>query len=164
MAVFDTMIPGGGYSNRIRQLGCFAPGPKAGAFSEDIGDPLYGNSEAAQERKALLAAVHQLRLACRGLLQQLHHLQAKYSFCHILTAFMHSHRFDSQFCLVLCPWHHVKCVQSATGITHGKHRLSLLQAAVVVRCDRDMLSHMLLCEVCCAACNAASATLRPAAM
>ena len=74
------MNPGGGYSNRVQQLGTFAahsPEPPAGALSEDISDPLYGNSGGAQERVALLAAVHQLRIACRALLHKLLHLQAR---------------------------------------------------------------------------------------
>lgn len=81
VAVFDAMNPGGGYSNRVQQLGNFAaiPGSQASTFSEDINDPLYGNSGGAQERVALLAAVHQLRTACRALLQKLMHLQARYN-------------------------------------------------------------------------------------
>ena len=77
VAVFDAMNPGGGYSNRVQQLGNFA-GSQASTFSDDINDPLYGNSGGAQERVALLAAVHQLRTACRALLQMLMHLQARY--------------------------------------------------------------------------------------
>lgn len=79
MAVFDAMNPGGGYSNRVQQLGTFAASPDSqrGALSEDISDPLYGNSGGAQERVALLAAVHQLRVACRALLHKLLHLQAR---------------------------------------------------------------------------------------
>lgn len=79
VAVFDAMNPGGGYSNRVQQLGNFAaiPDSQASTFSEDINDPLYGNSGGAQERVALLAAVHQLRTACRALLQKLMHLQAR---------------------------------------------------------------------------------------
>ncbi|DBA97292.1 TPA: Low molecular weight phosphotyrosine protein phosphatase, variant 3 [Trebouxia sp. C0004] len=79
VAVFDAMNPGGGYSNRVQQLGKFAAtaGSQASTFSEDINDPLYGNSGGAQERVALLAAVHQLRTACRALLQKLMHLQAR---------------------------------------------------------------------------------------
>ena len=81
VAVFDAMNPGGGYSNRVQQLGNFAaiPGSQASTFSDDINDPLYGNSGGAQERVALLAAVHQLRTACRALLQKLMHLQARYN-------------------------------------------------------------------------------------
>lgn len=75
------MNPGGGYSNRVQQLGTFAASPEsqAGALSEDISDPLYGNSGGAQERVALLATVHQLRTACRALLHKLLHLQARSS-------------------------------------------------------------------------------------
>lgn len=73
VAVFDAINPGGGYSSRVQQLGSFAPTSPAqhGMFADDIPDPLYGNSGGAQERQALLAAVHQLRLACRGLLSRL---------------------------------------------------------------------------------------------
>ena len=78
VAVFDAMNPGGGYSNRVQQLGNFA-GSQASTFSEDINDPLYGNSGGGQERVALLAAVHQLRTACTALLQKLMHLQARYN-------------------------------------------------------------------------------------
>ena len=81
VAVFDNMNPGGGYSNRIQQLGTFAAGSMAsarqGMLCEDINDPLYGNSGGAQERSALLAAVHELRVACRGLLQKMMHLQSR---------------------------------------------------------------------------------------
>lgn len=80
MAVFDSMNPGGGYSNRIQQLGTFAGSmvsAQQGMLCEDINDPLYGNSGGAQERTALLAAVHELRVACRGLLQKLMHLQSR---------------------------------------------------------------------------------------
>ena len=74
------MNPGGGYSNRIQQLGTFAASmatTQQGMLCEDINDPLYGNSGGAQERSALLAAVHELRVACRGLLQKLMHLQSR---------------------------------------------------------------------------------------
>lgn len=73
------MNPGGGYSSRVQQLGAFAISANArpGILSEDINDPLYGNSGGAQERSALLAAVHELRLACKGLLQKLMHLQSR---------------------------------------------------------------------------------------
>ena len=80
VAVFENMNPGGGYSNRIQQLGTFACSvtkPQQGLLCEDINDPLYGNSGGAQERTALLAAVHELRIACRGLLQKLMHLQSR---------------------------------------------------------------------------------------
>ena len=79
VAVFDAMNPGGGYSNRIQQLGTFAPTADAGQgiLSEDINDPLYGNSGGAQERAALLAALHHLRIACRGLLHRLLHLHTR---------------------------------------------------------------------------------------
>lgn len=73
VAVFDAINPGGGYSSRIQPLGSFAGSAslQQGMFAGDIPDPLYGNSGGAQERQALLAAVHQLRTACRGLLQRL---------------------------------------------------------------------------------------------
>ena len=74
------MNPGGGYSSRIQQLGTFAgsmASGQQGMVCEDINDPLYGNSGGAQERTALLAAVHELRVACRGLLQKLMHLQSR---------------------------------------------------------------------------------------
>ena len=78
VAVFDNMNPGGGYSNRVQQLGTFAAtNAQQGFLCEDINDPLYGNSGGAQERSALLAAVHELRLACRGLLKKLMHLQTR---------------------------------------------------------------------------------------
>lgn len=80
VAVFENMNPGGGYSSRIQQLGTFACSvtkPQQGLLCEDINDPLYGNSGGAQERTALLAAVHELRIACRGLLQKLMHLQSR---------------------------------------------------------------------------------------
>ena len=93
VAVFDAMNPGGGYSNRVQQLGNFAAAPdsQASTFSEDINDPLYGNFGGAQEHVALLAAVHQLRTACRALLQKLMHLQARYNLsfsdsCHCLCS------------------------------------------------------------------------------
>lgn len=80
VAVFENMNPGGAYSNRIQQLGTFASSlakPQQRLLCEDINDPLYGNSGSAQERAALLAAVHELRIACRGLLQKLMLLQTR---------------------------------------------------------------------------------------
>lgn len=73
------MNPGGGYSNRVRQLGTFAASSDSqqSVFAEDISDPLYGNSGGGQERVALLAAVHQLRTACRALLLTLLQMQAR---------------------------------------------------------------------------------------
>lgn len=83
VAVFDAINPGGGYSSRIQPLGSFASGAslQQGIFAGDIPDPLYGNSGGTQERQALLAAVHQLRIACRGLLQRLLALHSR----HVLT-------------------------------------------------------------------------------
>lgn len=81
VAVFENMNPGGAYSNRIQQLGTFASSlakPQQRLLCEDINDPLYGNSGSAQERAALLAAVHELRIACRGLLQKLMLLQTRW--------------------------------------------------------------------------------------
>ena len=97
VAVFDAMNPGGGYSNRVQQLGNFAaiPGSQASTFSDDINDPLYGNSGGAQERVALLAAVHQLRTACRALLQKLMHLQARYDLSSLVLT-------DDTGCATLC--------------------------------------------------------------